>query len=70
MAAEAQHVGRNYFIQTPNFYFPVEPHWVFPFFQFLPVATRVMLTRRFSLGHIGRIRDEQQAGTSSVKFGY
>ena len=36
MALEAQRVSRYHFIQTPNFWFPIEPHWVFPCFQFLP----------------------------------
>ena len=28
-------VGKKYFIQTPNKYFPIEPHYLFPFFQFM-----------------------------------
>lgn len=61
MAHEISRVGRSYFIQTPNYYFPIEPHWVFPFFQFFPFSLRVWLTRHFSLGHIGRIPDLHKA---------
>jgi predicted SAM-dependent methyltransferase len=43
MASEAMRVGKYYFIQTPNRYFPIEPHFKFPFFQFLPKALRIFL---------------------------
>lgn len=52
MAQEAQRVSAYHFIQTPNFWFPIEPHWLFPCFQYLPKAIRVFLTRCFNLGHL------------------
>ncbi|MBM3914688.1 MAG: methyltransferase domain-containing protein [Sphingomonadales bacterium] len=52
MAQEVQRVGKSFFIQTPNYYFPIEPHWLFPFFQFLPRAWRIALTRLASWGHM------------------
>ena len=54
MANEVRRVGKRYFIQTPNKYFPLEPHFLFPFFQFLPVRVRVRLLQRFNLGWFPR----------------
>jgi len=61
MAAEVQRVGRRYYVQTPNRYFPIEPHFVFPFFQFLPLAGRTWLLQRFRLGWYGPIPDREAA---------
>ena len=61
MAQEVKRVGKRYFIQTPNKYFPLEPHFLFPFFQFLPVELRAHLLRRFDLGWVQRIDDYQAA---------
>jgi len=52
MANEAMRVSSFHFIQTPNFWFPIEPHWVFPCFQYLPKPIRIFLTRYFNLGHL------------------
>lgn len=40
MAQEIARVGRSYFVQTPNFWFPIEPHYLAPGLQFLPDALR------------------------------
>jgi len=61
MAREVQRVGRRFYVQTPNRYFPIEPHFVFPFFQFLPVVTRVWLLRHFALGWYSRMPDREAA---------
>lgn len=61
MAAEVHRVGKNHFIQTPNYWFPIEPHWVFPFFQYFPRFLKVCLTQHFSLGHISKTVDAAAA---------
>ena len=61
MAAEIRRVGKRYFVQTPNRYFPIEPHFLFPGFQFLPVAVRASLLQRLDLGWYSRTPDRGTA---------
>lgn len=57
MAHEIMRVGCRYFIQTPNRYFPLEPHYLFPLFQFLPQGVQIYLVRHFQLGWMPRERE-------------
>ena len=61
MASEIRRVGRRYCIQTPNRFFPIEPHFLFPFFQFLPLELRIWLLQHFNLGWYGRQPKRQDA---------
>jgi hypothetical protein len=61
MADEVMRVGKCHFIQTPNYYFPLEPHFLFPCFQFLSKPIRTSLIHRFHLGHIPRKRSKNDA---------
>jgi len=61
MADELKRVGKNLFLQTPNRFFPVEPHFVFPLFQFLPDLCRAFLIQRFNLGWRKKIPDWEGA---------
>lgn len=40
---------KPYFIQTPNKYFPIEPHFLIPLFQFMPLWLKLYLTRNSSI---------------------
>jgi SAM-dependent methyltransferase len=40
LAAEIRRVGAGWWVQTPNFWFPFEPHVQLPAFQFLPARGR------------------------------
>ncbi len=61
MADEVRRVSRRYFVQTPNRRFPLEPHFLFPFFQYLPLGTRAWLVNRFDIGWYRRIPDRSAA---------
>ncbi len=41
----------RYLVQTPYRYFPVEPHWLFPGMQFLPLPLRSKIASKWPLGH-------------------
>jgi hypothetical protein len=48
--AKAVHqLADHHWIQTPARYFPIEPHWVFPLFQFLPVRVRAEASKLWPL---------------------
>jgi len=61
MASEVQRVGKAYWVQTPNFWFPMEPHFHVPAWQWLPVGMRVALIRRWRCGWRGPCPDPAQA---------
>jgi hypothetical protein len=50
--ADAVHeLADRHWVQTPYRYFPVEPHFLFPGFQYLPIAARTAVLRRWPLVH-------------------
>jgi hypothetical protein len=56
----------RHWVQTPYRYFPVEPHWVFPLLQFLPVCARAAVARRWRLGHRHVPREERREAVASA----
>lgn len=60
-AANVKRLSDRYYVQTPNYWFPFEPHFRFVGFQYLPERLRVALIRRFSLGFFKRIEDRAEA---------
>ena len=43
--------------RRPNKWFPIEPHFMVPFWQFLPVWLRSRLLMRSDIGCVGRVQD-------------
>ncbi len=50
MADECQRIGKAYLVQTPNRHFPLEPHFLLPFFQYLPLPVRAWLHASADIG--------------------
>jgi hypothetical protein len=61
MAREVQRVAKAFWVQTPNFWFPMEPHFLVPGWQYLPVAARVAILRRRRCGWRGPCPDVEDA---------
>jgi hypothetical protein len=50
--AEVTHkLADRHWVQTPYRYFPIEPHWIFPGFQFLPLCVRGRIAQHWPLAH-------------------
>ena len=61
MASEMRRVGRRYFVQTPNRFFPLEPHALVPFFQFVPRRLAAAVLARRSVGWLPKAADRTAA---------
>jgi ubiquinone/menaquinone biosynthesis C-methylase UbiE len=61
MADEMLRVGKQFYVQTPNYWFPIEPHFLFPFFQYLPITIKTFLLRNFNLGWYKKIENKGES---------
>jgi len=61
MASEIVRTGKRYYVQTPNYYFPFEPHFLFPLFQFFPLFFKKFLLKNFSMGWFDKANDDSEA---------
>jgi Methyltransferase domain len=61
MAGEVRRVATAYWVQTPNFWFPVEPHFLVPAWHWLPERSRVAILQRRGVGWAGRCPDPDYA---------
>lgn len=60
-ASETRRVGDAYFVQTPAYGFPMEPHFGVPGFQWLPRSARIAILQRFACGHYTKCNSAAEA---------
>lgn len=60
-AREATRIARRVYIQTPDYWFPVEAHTRFPGFQWMPKRFKIKLLRNFQLGFCDRASTDDEA---------
>ena len=52
MASEIVRVGKKHIVQTPNKYFFIEPHYLLPFFQFVPKKLKYFILTKTKLSRL------------------
>lgn len=60
-AREISRVAGSYYVQTPYYWFPLEPHFRMPFFHWLPEQLRARLVMTFKIGYFNRASTLDQA---------
>lgn len=64
--AEVVRRAPRYWVQTPNRYFPIEPHFMMPWLQHLPRRAQRSLIVRWPLGNYAEQQDGEQALGSAL----
>jgi hypothetical protein len=62
MASEVRRLAGNYFVQTPNMWFPIEPHFKLPLVHWLPEQTRMTV-----LSRLGRVPADPAGAAFAVQ---
>jgi hypothetical protein len=52
-ARVARRLAQSYYVQTPYFWFPVDPHTVVPLFHWMPESWRIKIALRFMASNFG-----------------
>lgn len=60
-AQETRRVGKRYYVQTPNFWFPVEPHYSALFVHWLPEPVRAQMLMNSDRGFFPKAEDVSSA---------
>jgi hypothetical protein len=65
-AKTVREMAPHHWVQTPARSFPIEPHWLFPGFQFLPVGAKAVISRRWKFAHVEIDSSDRGAALESV----
>ena len=57
LADTVHRLAPHHWVQTPNRYFPVEPHFVAPGFQYLPTGLRAKALKHWPMGNVQNATD-------------
>jgi hypothetical protein len=66
MANEVRRVGKMYLVQTPYFWFPIEPHARTPFIHWLPDSMKYRIVMWRKCGYWGK-QDSVSAAVETVQ---
>jgi len=61
MAREVARIGRSYWVQTPNYWFPLEPHFLVPGWQWMPERIRILILCSVACSWYGKYSDPEKA---------
>lgn len=64
-ANEVKRLCDKYIIQTPSFWFPLEPHSLLPFFQFIPHSIRAFFIMWFHINYFPKAKNYKDALATS-----
>lgn len=66
---EVVRTADQYWVQTPNRYFPIEPHFMLPWIQHLPYRLQQTLISRWPLGNYGDVTSSDEALRHAMNIG-
>ncbi|MCS6796735.1 MAG: class I SAM-dependent methyltransferase [Raineya sp.] len=67
-AKEVQRVAKKYWVQTPYLHFPLEPHFLFPFFQYFPEKLKLWVGLRWKYSHLKKNNENIPEELSRLKL--
>jgi len=70
--AESKRIGKRHFVQTPNYWFPIEPHYFLPLVHFFPRPIHTRLIMHFKKRNFDRATSnfEENRMLSKREFKY